>query len=113
MLKHVFMFKCNLSMLRLTPLLTLLALPIALTRLIFLYKRESPRGSLLSPSVEAIVLSVFPIAWFFGFLYYTEVPGVFLVVCTIVAASQGDHWIAALVCLLDSLSRRSVADARH
>jgi len=98
MLKQLFMLKCNLSMLRLTPLLALLALPIALTRLIFLHKRERPRGSLLSPSPEAIVLSVFPIAWFFGFLYYTEVPGVSLVVWTIVAASQGDHWVAALVC---------------
>jgi alpha-1,2-glucosyltransferase len=98
MLKQLFMFKCNLSMLRLTPLLTLLTLPIALTRLIFLHKRERPRGGILSPSPEAIMLSMFPIAWFFGFLYYTEVPGVSLVVWTVVAASQGDHWLAALVC---------------
>jgi alpha-1,2-glucosyltransferase len=85
-------------MLRLTPLLSLLTLPIALTRLIFLHKRERSRGPVLSPCPEAIVLSVFPLAWFFGFLYYTELPGLVLVLWTIVAASQDDHWLAALVC---------------
>lgn len=85
-------------MLRLTPLLSLLALPLALNRLILLNKRERPRRALFSPYPEAIVLSLFPLAWFFGFLYYTEVPGLVLVVSTIVAASQGNHWLAALVC---------------
>lgn len=47
---------------------------------------------------EAVVLSAFPIAWFFGFLYYTEVPSLVSVVWTVVAASQDRHWLAALVC---------------
>lgn len=85
-------------MLRLTPLLTLLVLPIALTPLVCYYKRERLRSHILSPVPEAIVLSAFPILWFFGFLYYTEVPSVLLVVWTVVAALQGDHWLAALVC---------------
>ncbi len=85
-------------MLRLTPLLALLALPIALTRLLCFYKRERPRNSILSPTLEALVLSSFPIAWFFGFLYYTDVPSVLLVIWTVAAALQGDHWLAAFVC---------------
>ena len=85
-------------MLRLTTLLSLLSLPIALTRLLSYHKRERPIHPILSPSLEAIVLSAFPIAWFFGFLYYTEVPSLLFVVWTVVAASHGYHWIAALVC---------------
>jgi DIE2/ALG10 family len=96
-LKRLFLFNCNVSMLRLTTLLSLLSLPIALTRLLCYHKRERSAHPILSPSLEAIVLSAFPIAWFFGFLYYTEVPSVLFVVWTVVAASQDNHWIAALV----------------
>jgi len=85
-------------MLRLTTLLTLLALPIALTRLLCYHKRERPPASLLSPMPESVVLSLFPIVWFFGFLYYTEVPSLLFVVWTVVAASNNRHWLAALVC---------------
>jgi len=95
-LKRLFLFNCNVSMLRLTTLLSLLSLPIALTRLLSYHKRERSAHSILSPSLEAIVLSAFPIAWFFGFLYYTEVPSVLFVVWMVVAASQDNHWIAAL-----------------
>lgn len=99
-LKRLFLFNCNVPMLRLTTLLSLLSLPIALTRLLCYHKHERPAQPILSPSPEAIVLSAFPIAWFFGFLYYTEVPSVLFVVWTVVAASQGNHWIAALVCTM-------------
>jgi alpha-1,2-glucosyltransferase len=91
------MFKCNLSMLRLTPMFTLLMLPIVLTRLICFHKRERPPPSLITPLPEAVVLSAFPVAWFFGFLYYTEVPSLLFVVLTVVAATQHQHWLAALV----------------
>lgn len=96
-LKRIFMLKCNLAMLRLTPLFTLLALPIAITRLLCYHKRERPPTSLFIPTSEAVVLSAFPIAWFFGFLYYTEVPSLIFVVLTTVAATQEKHWLAALV----------------
>jgi alpha-1,2-glucosyltransferase len=96
-LKQVFLFKCNIPMLRLTTLLTLLALPIALTRLLCYYKRERPPTSIMSPSFEAIVLSSFPIAWFFGFLYYTDVPSLLFVVGTIITAMNDRHRLAALV----------------
>ncbi|KAJ3523463.1 hypothetical protein NM688_g8727 [Phlebia brevispora] len=96
-LKRVFMLKCNLAMLRLTPLLTLVALPLVLTRLICHHKRERPPPSPITPVPEAVVLSLFPIAWFFGFLYYTEVPSLVFVVLSVVAASQNRHWLSALL----------------
>lgn len=96
-LKRIFMFKCTLPMLRLTTTFTLLALPIVFTKLLCFNQRERPPSSLLSPSIEALVLSSFPVAWFFGFLYYTEVPSVLTVAATIVFATQGRHSLAALV----------------
>ena len=91
------MLKCNLKTLRLTPMLALLALPLVLTRLLCYHQREPPPPSWFTPLSEAVVLSLFPIAWFFGFLYYTEVPSLVFVVLTVVAASQNKHWLAALV----------------
>ncbi|KIM48319.1 glycosyltransferase family 59 protein [Hebeloma cylindrosporum] len=106
-LKRLFLVKCNVAMLRLTPALTLLALPIALTRLLCYHKRERPPPSILSPIPEAIILSAFPIAWFFGFLYYTEVPSVLFVVLTVVASSQHKHWLAALLGLVSCTFRQT------
>ncbi|KZT06292.1 glycosyltransferase family 59 protein [Laetiporus sulphureus 93-53] len=96
-LRKVFMLKCNLAMLRITPLLSLLVLPIVMTRLLCYHQRVRPPLSLLTPTTEAVVLASFPIAWFFGFLYYTEVPSLVFVVVTVVAASQRRHWLAALL----------------
>lgn len=96
-MKSIFLFKCNLPTLRLTPLVTLLVLPFALTRLLCYHQRIRPPSSLFVPSLDAVVLSAFPIVWFFGFLYYTEVPSLFFVVSTIVASSENQHWLAALV----------------
>lgn len=96
-MKTVFLFKCTLPVLRLTPLITLLALPFALTRLLCYHQRIRPPASKLAPSLDAVVLAAFPIVWFFGFLYYTEVPSLLFVVSTVVAASQSHHWLAALV----------------
>ncbi|EKM60782.1 glycosyltransferase family 59 protein [Phanerochaete carnosa HHB-10118-sp] len=95
-LKRIFMLKCNLAMLRLTPLLALLVLPLVLTRLLCFHKRERPPTSLFAPTPEAVVLSAFPVAWFFGFLYYTEVPSLVFVALTVVAATHDKHWFAAL-----------------
>lgn len=96
-LHRVFMFKCNLNLLRLTTTLTLFALPLVLTRLLGFHQRRRPPPQ-LTPSIEALVLSTFPIAWFFGFLYYTEVPSLVFVLCTVVAATQNKHWLAGLGC---------------
>lgn len=98
LLKRVFMFKCTLPMLRLTTVLALMSLPLILTHLVCFHKRVRPPLSLVVPTADALVLGLFPIAWFFGFLYYTEVPSLVFVVWTVVAASQDRHWLAALVC---------------
>lgn len=85
-------------MLRLTPLLALLLLPHVLSRLLAFHKRERmPAGSLVPPTADAVVITMFPVLWFFGFLYYTETPSVLLVVATVVAATEGKHWLAGLV----------------
>jgi alpha-1,2-glucosyltransferase len=91
------MFKCTLPMLRLTTTLSLLGLPIILTRLVCYHQRQRPPSSFVAPSPEAVVLSAFPLAWFYGFFYYTEVPSLVFVVWTVAAASQGNHWLAGLV----------------
>ncbi|KAG2350705.1 glycosyltransferase family 59 protein [Suillus weaverae] len=106
LLHRVFMFKCNLNLLRLTTTLTLFALPLVLTRLLgFHQRRRSPPK--LAPSIEALVLSTFPIAWFFGFLYYTEVPSLVSVLCTVVAATQHKHWLAGLLGIVSCLFRQN------
>jgi alpha-1,2-glucosyltransferase len=96
-LKKIFMFKCTLPMLRLTTMLSLLALPVVLTRLLGHYQRQRPPQSWLRPTPDAVIVAAFPIVWFFGFLYYTEVPSLLFVALTMVAALQGHHWVAALV----------------
>ncbi|KAI3615441.1 glycosyltransferase family 59 protein [Moniliophthora roreri] len=105
--KKVFMFKCNLAMLRLTTTLSLLALPIVLTRLICFHRRTRPPVNLLAPTPDAIVLSLFPIAWFFGFLYYTEVPSLVFVALTVTAATDDQHWLAALLGLISCTFRQT------
>ncbi|KAG6866879.1 hypothetical protein C0991_008816 [Blastosporella zonata] len=107
LLKRVFMFKCTLPMLRLTTVLALLSLPPTLSHLLCFHKRILPPRSLLSPTMEAMILSAFPIAWFFAFLYYTEAPSLVFVVLTVVAASQDRHWLAAMLGLISCTFRQT------
>ncbi|KAJ6626877.1 glucosyltransferase [Mycena sp. CBHHK59/15] len=107
LLKAAFMLKCNVPMLRLTTTLPLLCLPLVLTRLICFHQRVRPPSRILAPTLDAIVLSAFPIAWFFGFLYYTEVPSLLFVVGTVVAAAQNQHWFAALLGLASCTFRQT------
>jgi len=106
LLKRIFMFKCSLPMLRLTTVLALMSLPLGLTPLVCFHKRVRPLPSFL-PTADALVLGTFPIAWFFGFLYYTEVPSLVFVVWTVVAASQDRHWLAALLGLTSCTFRQT------
>ncbi|KAG1783601.1 glucosyltransferase [Suillus placidus] len=106
LLHRVFMFKCNLNLLRLTTTLTLFALPLVLTRLLGFHQRHRSPPK-LAPSIESLVLSTFPIAWFFGFLYYTEVPSLVSVLCTVVAATQNKHWLAGLLGIVSCLFRQN------
>ncbi|KAI0321350.1 DIE2/ALG10 family-domain-containing protein [Amylostereum chailletii] len=106
-LKTLFLFKCKLPTLRLAPLLTLLLLPFALTRLICFHKRIRTPPSAFTPTLDAVVAAAFPISWFFGLLYYTEVPGLLSVVLTIAAATQGNHWLAGLLGLVSCTFRQT------
>ncbi|EIM92928.1 glucosyltransferase [Stereum hirsutum FP-91666 SS1] len=106
-MKNIFLFKCNLPTLRLTPLVTLLVLPFALTRLLCFHQRVRTPSSSFVPTLDAVVLSAFPIVWFFGFLYYTEVPSLLFVVSTIVASSQNKHKLAALLGLISCTFRQT------
>lgn len=79
--------------------LALISLPLFLTRLLAFHQRRRP-PPLLAPSAEAFVLSVFPVAWFYGFLYYTEVPSLISVLLTVTLATQHWHLSAAVVRLI-------------
>lgn len=96
LLHRIFAFRCNLALLRFTATLTLISLPLFLTRLLAFHRRRRP-PPFLAPSPEALVLSTFPIASFYGFLYYTEVPSLVSVLLTIMLATQHRHLSAAMV----------------
>ena len=96
LLHRIFVFRCNLALLRFTVTLTLVSLPLFLTRLLAFHQRRRP-PPFLAPSAEAVVLSTFPIAWFYGFLYYTEVPSLVSVLLTVILATQHWHLSAAVV----------------
>ena len=96
---NLFMLKCNIAMLRLTPLITLVALPVLKCQLRALHRRLPPPRSLPTPSPGDIVIAAFPIAWFFGFLYYTDLPNLISIFPTIVAATKGRHALASIVSL--------------
>lgn len=98
--KKLFLFKCNLPVLRFTNVLLSLLLPPLITSLLARIRRQRPPESLLEPTTEALVLSLFPIAWFFGFLYYTEMGSLVLVLLCLQLSLKGKHWAAAGVRLL-------------
>ena len=79
----------------------LLSLPIILTRLLSLQRRVRPPQELLSPTSDALAISLFPIAWFFGFLYYTDLPSVVFVLLSVLSAFEGNHLLSALVSSLE------------
>ncbi|EIN13671.1 glucosyltransferase [Punctularia strigosozonata HHB-11173 SS5] len=107
-LKRIFLLKCTLPVLRLTPLLTLIFLPPVLTLLLAFHKRiRAPPIFPPFANSEATILASFPVAWFFGFLYYTEVPSLLTVVGTVVAAGNQRHWLAALLGLVSCAFRQT------
>ncbi|KIJ68711.1 glycosyltransferase family 59 protein [Hydnomerulius pinastri MD-312] len=103
---RLFMFRCSMALLRLTVTLTLLALPLFLTRLLAFHQRRRP-PPLFAPTVEALVLSTFPIAWFYGFLYYTEVPSLVSVLSIIIFSTQDWHWPAAVLGVISCFFRQT------
>ncbi|KIJ22240.1 glycosyltransferase family 59 protein [Paxillus involutus ATCC 200175] len=106
LIHRIFTFRCNMSLLRFTVTLTLLTLPLFLTRLLAFHQRRRP-PPLLAPTAEALILSTFPIAWFYGFLYYTEVPSLVSVLFTMILATQDRHWSAAVFGVISCFFRQT------
>ncbi|KAF8679668.1 DIE2/ALG10 family [Rhizoctonia solani] len=96
-LKRIFLFKCTVPVLRMNNLLLNLMLPPLISHCLALYRSDRPPRSLLQPSIESITISAFPIAWFFSFLYYTELGSVFFVLATMLTAGRGAHGWASLM----------------
>ncbi|KAG9097495.1 glucosyltransferase [Ceratobasidium sp. UAMH 11750] len=97
LLKKVFLFKCTIPVLRMNNLLLNLLLPPLVSHCLALYRSDRPPRTLLQPTLESIVISAFPLAWFFSFLYYTELGSVVFVLGTVLAAGHGAHILAALL----------------
>ena len=96
--KRIFLFRCTVGVLRFTNVLLSLALPPLLSRLFARLRRVRPPQSLLEPTTESLVISLFPIAWFFSFLYYTETGSLIFVLACLLASLESQHILAALVC---------------
>ena len=97
MLNKLFLFKCTLPMLRLTPVIASLFLPALLTYTLATTHRERARDVWTAPALEALSLTLFPLAFFFNFLYYTEVPSLALILACVASAARGRHGLAGLV----------------
>lgn len=91
------MVPCNLAMLRLTNVLLVTAFPPLVDAVITQNRLERRTRSFLEPSAEALVISSFPLFWFFGFLYYTDVASVVAVLLTLLVSRSGWHKSAAAV----------------
>lgn len=47
--------------------------------------------------LHAVVLSLYPLHWFFTFLYYTDVASVTTVLAMYLASLKKNYWFSALV----------------
>ncbi|KZO94958.1 glycosyltransferase family 59 protein [Calocera viscosa TUFC12733] len=113
LLSKLFAMKCTLPLLRFHCTLLSLLLPPLLSHLLPLLKPpprdEPPRTVMatLSPGWEAIVLGAMPVAWFVGFLYYTDLGAVVCAVAAVVAARRGKSGWAALLGALGCTFRQT------
>lgn len=48
-------------------------------------------------TICAICVALYPVHWFFSFLYYTDVASTTAVLATFLASLKGHHWISSLV----------------
>lgn len=104
LLHRIFGYPCSLWTLRATVTFTLTVLPLLLTQLLAFHQR---RPSFLCPTVEAVVFSTFPLAWFYGFLYYTDVPSLVSVLATILFSTGGQHGLAAVLGIISCFFRQT------
>lgn len=104
LIHRIFGFACSLWTLRATVTLTLITLPLFLTQLLAFHQR---RPSSLCPTTEAVVLSTFPLAWFYGFLYYTDVPSLISVLATMLFSTRSQHSLAAVFGVVSCFFRQT------
>jgi hypothetical protein len=103
-LRYIFMFKCRLPLLRLIPALHLMALPIIISILEAYHKRLPTPSDLTEPSLYSITIAMLPPLWFFGHLFYTDVPSLFFVLASFAAQTRDAPWTAAFVRVLQTSS---------
>jgi len=99
--------KCSIAFLRSTCTLLLIASPIIFRYFLSAQRQLSSLRSSLANTFEAIVLASFPILWFFGFLYYTELPSVVFTVGSFILAQRERHISAALLGLAACATRQT------
>lgn len=54
-------------------------------------------------TICAILISLYPVHWFFTFLYYTDVASVTAVMAMLLASLKKQYWFSAMVCIPCSL----------
>jgi len=112
-LRYIFVFKCRLPLLRLIPALHLMALPIIISILEAYHKRLHPPSDLTEPSLFSVTTAMFPPLWFFGHLFYTDVPSLFFVLTSFVAQTRDAPWTAAFVRVLSTSSLTTLYKLFH
>ncbi|KAG8826024.1 glucosyltransferase [Serendipita sp. 401] len=106
-IRKIFMFKCRLPLLRLVPALHLLSLPLSLHALELYHQRLPSSQDILTTPLSSVVLASFPPLWFFGFLFYTDVPGIAFVLAAFVMQANGSNWMTALLGLWSLFFRQT------
>ena len=71
--------------------------PILISVLEAYHKRLPPPSDLTEPSLFSITTAMFPPLWFFGHLFYTDVPSLFFVLASFAAQTRDAQWTAVFV----------------
>ncbi|KAJ1650320.1 glucosyltransferase [Dispira simplex] len=98
--------RCSLEMLRYTNWVQLVALYVV-TQSILSQRRPGLSRSRLA--IEAIVVCLFPVLYFSGLLYYTDVGSTLFIALGYAWAQSRYHWLAALSCLVAVTYRQTNA----
>ncbi|PLW08542.1 hypothetical protein PCANC_14000 [Puccinia coronata f. sp. avenae] len=112
-------FPCSTNYLRWTNAALLCALPLLISRILSHFRTTpypprpgvKPRVRFLIPEdeiiLEAIIISCFPITYFSGFLFYTDLGSLFAVIASYDQSLAGRHVLAALLGLWSCLFRQT------
>ncbi|KAG8981857.1 glucosyltransferase [Tulasnella sp. JGI-2019a] len=116
---YILRLTCNVPNLRLTNFLFLQITPLVIALLLRSTRTlnhtpgrssnisQDSRGSSLAFDTLGFTLAAFPVLWFFGFLYYTDVGSAVGIVATVLLAREGKHWWAAMIGILSTFFRQT------